>query len=201
MTTEGVCDHCGGKGYINSTACRAPIRIPCSACGKQPAVQQAALAQSGAENNSYDVLLENYREAWQALHLIREAVEQYGVGIIQNAEYLDGPTPMHEAEAIVKGIAALCVQQPVAAVDEPCGQYPGCCCTCGYVDRHPDQKEGMAHALRHQPQPDEAPNGRLIEFATFLLDYWNLPARLNTLSEPGRATAAFLAAEAGEDQS
>jgi hypothetical protein len=49
---------------------------------------------------------ENRRELWQALQLIREAVEEFApVGSVKNAEYCK--TAMEEAEAIVEGIAKI----------------------------------------------------------------------------------------------
>lgn len=50
-------------------------------------------------------LRENLQEAWAALRIIREAVETLGpIGAMRAEEHLDGPTLMHEAEAIVEGI-------------------------------------------------------------------------------------------------
>ena len=51
--------------------------------------------------------LENYRNAWQALRMIREAVETLGPpGVLPSEEAvlkLYGPEPVHEAQAIVEG--------------------------------------------------------------------------------------------------
>lgn len=54
---------------------------------------------------AYKAALENLREAWAALALIRETIETLGpVGAVQASEHLPGPTFMHEAEALVQGI-------------------------------------------------------------------------------------------------
>lgn len=52
-------------------------------------------------------LLENLREAWLALGMIREAIETLGpVGAIASSEavLLQGPTFTDEAEELVRGI-------------------------------------------------------------------------------------------------
>jgi hypothetical protein len=57
---------------------------------------------------SVSAIRDNLQQAWAALSLIRETVETLGpVGSVQNAEHLDGPTFMHEAEALVAGIRKL----------------------------------------------------------------------------------------------
>jgi hypothetical protein len=63
---------------------------------------EAALSgHSPAEKAAQD----NLREAWSALSLIRETIETLGpVGALTASEHLDGPTFMHEAEALVQGI-------------------------------------------------------------------------------------------------
>jgi hypothetical protein len=54
------------------------------------------------------VMRANLQEAWAALAIIREAVETLApIGSVKGAEYLDGPTFAHEAEAIVAGIIAM----------------------------------------------------------------------------------------------
>lgn len=51
------------------------------------------------------VMRDNLREARSALAMIRETIETLGpVGAVQASEHLDGPTFMHEAEALVAGI-------------------------------------------------------------------------------------------------
>jgi hypothetical protein len=58
-------------------------------------------------SREHNALRENLREAWSALAMIRETVETLGpVGAVKASEHLDGPTFMHEAEALVVGIAA-----------------------------------------------------------------------------------------------
>ena len=54
----------------------------------------------------------NVREAWSALRLLREALEQHcPPGTVPNSEYL-APTFMAEAEALLKGIDALAASHP-----------------------------------------------------------------------------------------
>lgn len=53
-------------------------------------------------------------EAWAALRMIREAVETLGpIGAMPAEEHLDGPTLLHEAEAIVAGITKMKEPKPV----------------------------------------------------------------------------------------
>lgn len=52
---------------------------------------------------AYEQLRENMRALWAALEVIREEVEQHGVGLLPSVEALD-PDPMIEAEAIVRAI-------------------------------------------------------------------------------------------------
>jgi len=57
--------------------------------------------------DSQQIYRRKYREAWEALSMIRETVETLGpVGCVRNAEYLE-PSFMHEAEALVEGIVAI----------------------------------------------------------------------------------------------
>jgi hypothetical protein len=68
---------------------------------------------SAAREKGYAAARANLQEAWAAMALIREAVETLGpVGAVPSAEHLDGPTFMHEAEAIVNGIQALAHSRP-----------------------------------------------------------------------------------------
>jgi hypothetical protein len=46
------------------------------------------------------------REAWAALNMVRRAVEELGVGLVQFDETV-GPEAHHEAEAIITGIHKL----------------------------------------------------------------------------------------------
>jgi hypothetical protein len=58
--------------------------------------------------DSYETVLENYRNAWKGLHMIREVVETLGPpGILPSQEAvvtLYGPEPTHEAQAIVDAL-------------------------------------------------------------------------------------------------
>lgn len=61
--------------------------------------------------DSYETLLENYRNAWDGLRLIREAVETLrppGLLSFQEAVVtLYGPEPIHEAQAIVDALTTV----------------------------------------------------------------------------------------------
>ena len=51
---------------------------------------------------------DNRLALWAALHQIRDAVQELGpVGAMRAEEALDGPTPQHEADEIIKGIQAI----------------------------------------------------------------------------------------------
>ena len=66
----------------------------------------------------YEALLENYRNAWAGLRMIRDAVEELGpVGVLPSQEAVIGrygPEPIHEAQAIVDALASI--------LDEPAGK-------------------------------------------------------------------------------
>jgi hypothetical protein len=57
------------------------------------------------------VLLENYRNAWQALRMVRETIETLGPpGALPSGEAvlkLYGPEPIHEGQAIVDALTKL----------------------------------------------------------------------------------------------
>jgi hypothetical protein len=59
----------------------------------------------------YEGLLENYRNAWQGLRMIREAVETLGPpGALLSEEGVlrkYGPEPIHEAQAIVDALTKI----------------------------------------------------------------------------------------------
>jgi hypothetical protein len=59
----------------------------------------------------YEALLENYRNAWAGLRMIREAVEELGpVGVLPSQEAVIGrygPEPVHEAQAIVDALTSI----------------------------------------------------------------------------------------------
>jgi hypothetical protein len=58
-----------------------------------------------------EVLLENYRNAWQALRMVRETIETLGPpGALPSEEAvlkLYGPEPIHEGQAIVDALTKL----------------------------------------------------------------------------------------------
>lgn len=63
---------------------------------------------AAAREKGYAAARANLQEAWSALAMIREAVETLAPsGSVKAAEHLDGPTFMHEAEALVAGIQAI----------------------------------------------------------------------------------------------
>ena len=56
--------------------------------------------------------LKNYREAWVALRMIRDAIETLGpVGVLPAGESLE-PTCLAEAEVLVAGIKKICDATP-----------------------------------------------------------------------------------------
>ena len=63
-----------------------------------------------------DVALENYRNAWQALRMIREAIETLGSpGVLPSEEAvlkLYGPEPVHEGQAIVDALTKILSKAP-----------------------------------------------------------------------------------------
>lgn len=69
----------------------------------QERAEQIATALNSRDVNA--TAQQNLREAWAALAMIRETVETLApIGSVKAAEQLDGPTFMHEAEALVEGI-------------------------------------------------------------------------------------------------
>lgn len=65
-------------------------------------------ATGEAKERAYEACRDNLREAWSALAMIRETVETFAPsGSVKAAEHLDGPTFMHEADALVAGILAI----------------------------------------------------------------------------------------------
>jgi hypothetical protein len=79
----------------------------CDWCGKHVDIPQP-------DDDTCSIATQNIRDGWSALAMIREAVEQASpVGAVPCAEYL-GPTPYHEAEAIIKGISAMRAQMDEA---------------------------------------------------------------------------------------
>lgn len=72
-----------------------------------PALRRQPSAPGGAPRELV-AARENLREAWAALAMIRETVETLAPsGAVIGAEYLDGPTFTHEADALVEGIIAI----------------------------------------------------------------------------------------------
>lgn len=66
---------------------------------------RAKLAAAEAKQGLFQ---NNLRDAWAAMAMLRETVETLGpIACIKSAEYLDGPTFMHEADAIVGGIKVI----------------------------------------------------------------------------------------------
>jgi hypothetical protein len=68
-----------------------------------------------------DSALENYRNAWQALRMIREAIETLGPpGVLPSEEAvlsLYGPEPIHEGQAIVDALTKVLGESGDAEVD------------------------------------------------------------------------------------
>jgi hypothetical protein len=63
------------------------------------------------DQEAYENLLANYRQAWQALAMIREAVETLGPsGAVMSPDGVlrkYGPEPIHEAQAIVDALTVI----------------------------------------------------------------------------------------------
>lgn len=77
-------------------------RIGSLADGRKGAARQRRLRRATLQNNL---------DLWEALALIRAAVEDCALpGSVANSEYLL-PEPSHEAEAIVRGIYALAARE------------------------------------------------------------------------------------------
>lgn len=83
------------RGYI------LPTDGTCTATPPEPAA-------TPPQERAYQAARDNLREAWAALAMIRETVEMLAPsGSVKASEHLDGPTFMHEADALVSGIMAL----------------------------------------------------------------------------------------------
>jgi hypothetical protein len=65
-------------------------------------------------SDDYDGLLENYRNAWDGLRMIREAVETLGPpGVLLSRDGVlreHGREPIHEAEAIVNALTTMAAE-------------------------------------------------------------------------------------------
>lgn len=114
---------------------------------------------AAAREKGYAAARENLKEAWSALAMVREAVETLAPsGSVKAAEHLDGPTFMHEAEALVAGIQAISAAQICGA----CGQ-PWTGEKCGQADN------GWDHPVCYPAQPQEVPmRGPLIDVVASL---------------------------------
>lgn len=95
-----------------------PLNKPQASAGNGDAFEtyrETTRKVAAAREKGYAAALENLKEAWSALAMIREAVEALAPsGSVKAAEHLDGPTFMHEAEALVAGIKALTSTEPQA---------------------------------------------------------------------------------------
>lgn len=89
------------------------LRAQPQAVRETDAYRDTVMKVSAAREKGYAAARANLQEAWAAMALIRETVETLGpIGAVPAAEHLDGPTFMHEAEAIVNGIQALALTRP-----------------------------------------------------------------------------------------
>ena len=65
----------------------------------------------GSSQDDYEGLLENYRNAWLGLRMIREAIETLGpTGALLSEDGVlrkYGPEPIHEAQAIVDALTKI----------------------------------------------------------------------------------------------
>lgn len=70
-------------------------------------------ARPAQERVAHLAARDNLREAWSALVMIRETVETLApIGSVKAAAHLDGPTFVHEAEALGAAILALAKSTP-----------------------------------------------------------------------------------------
>lgn len=83
------------------------------------------MASNEALQRAISIAMDNIREAWSALAMIREAVETLGpVGCIPSEEHIcgqDGPGFMNEADALVAGIMKIatgCKKSPTSVDKE-----------------------------------------------------------------------------------
>src|ERR1043165_8620924 len=100
MATKIICSceechpelHYGEDAPCDHKWCIEGDRWCCDWCGKTV----------DADNpDAMETAMQNIRDGWAALALIREAVEQAAPpGSVPNAEYLPEPTPYAEAQAI-----------------------------------------------------------------------------------------------------
>lgn len=95
--------------------------------GQHEAIEAALIRLAGsvatvrrheAKERAYQAARDNLREAWAAISMIRETIETLAPsGAVKAAEHLDGPTFMHEADALVAGILAM-VSRPLHSPTE-----------------------------------------------------------------------------------
>ena len=80
--------------------------------------------------NRYEALLENYRNAWAGLRMIREAIEELGpVGTLPSPEAVIGkygPEPIHEAQAIGASEYSWAARRQISPAVGGLGQRPYC---------------------------------------------------------------------------
>jgi Restriction alleviation protein Lar len=97
------------------------LSVDCGAEGPVKDTEEDAIAAWNGRCSAVSAAQENLREAWSALGLIRETIETLGpVGALQASEHLDGPTFMHEADALVAGIQAMCTEPQTTPIPAEC---------------------------------------------------------------------------------
>ena len=73
--------------------------------------EQPKLPKPRTPVRDYENLLQNYRHAWQALRMIREAIETLGrpgAMLSEDGVLLTyGPEPLHEGQAIVDALSKI----------------------------------------------------------------------------------------------
>jgi len=107
------CPLCGGEPRVGYNS-GEPTHIYCTSCSARTGYHHGSFAGAVAAWNrraapvGEGVAVANMRACWDALHMIREAVETLGpVGAPPSGEYVAchvAPTPEAEAEAIIAGI-------------------------------------------------------------------------------------------------
>lgn len=93
---------------VSDPECYAVLRSTAPQAGVSDTYSETVRRVAAAREKGYAAARANIQEAWAALSMIRETVETLAPSdSVKAAEHLDGPTFMHEADALVAGIIAL----------------------------------------------------------------------------------------------
>jgi hypothetical protein len=107
-----------------------------------PAIRPLLRIEAELRRHDRTIRWSNLRELWDALALIREEIEQHTH--VPSAEYLAGPTPGHEAQALVEAIAR------IAEGANPVRRFLA---QGGQVTRFPDQVAHRGGPTAHPTHP------------------------------------------------